>query len=84
MLFKGAGYLAGFILGSAAAIVFVAITGVEALIGAVAASISIPAGIGFEKLFNRGNPADCSTRKLLLAFSFFGIAVLALVIGLTI
>jgi hypothetical protein len=81
-LFNGAGYLAGFILGTAAAILFVALTGVEALIGAIAASLSIPAGLCFEKMLKGAKPAAHSTWKMLMAFSIFGILLLAVVVGL--
>ena len=50
-LFKGAGYITGFLIGTAVAIVFVAITGIEALIGAIAGAVAIPVGIGLEKRF---------------------------------
>jgi hypothetical protein len=63
-LFDGAGYLAGFVLGTAAAILFVAFTGVEALTVTIAASLSIPAGIGFKKLLKGGKTENHSSWKL--------------------
>ena len=47
--FKGAGYLIGFSIGTVAAVIFVAITGVEALIGAIAAAVTFPVGIVLEE-----------------------------------
>ena len=82
-LFDGAGYLAGFVLGTLAAILFVAITGLEALIGAMAASLSIPAGMGLEKWLKGGNPENNSARKLLIIFSISGIILLTVIIGLS-
>jgi len=49
--FKGAGYIIGFAIGTITAIVFVAITGIEALIGAIAGAVAVPLGIGLEKRF---------------------------------
>jgi hypothetical protein len=50
-IFKGAGYIIGFAIGSITAILFVAITGIEALIGAIAGAVTIPVGMGLEKKF---------------------------------
>lgn len=50
-LFKGAGYLIGFLTGALFAVLFVAVTGVEALIGAIVAAVSIPLGMGLENKF---------------------------------
>jgi uncharacterized membrane protein len=49
ILFKGAGYLIGFAIGTVVAVLFVAISGVEALLGAISASVSIPVGYTLEK-----------------------------------
>ena len=50
-LFKGAGYLIGFFIGSLIAVIFVAISGVEALIGPIVCSVSVPTGMVLEKKF---------------------------------
>jgi hypothetical protein len=50
-IYKGAGYIIGFVTGTITAIAFVAITGIEALIGAIAAAVAIPVGMGLEKKF---------------------------------
>ena len=80
--FKGAGYLMGFFIGTAVAIIFVAITGVEALIGAIAGSVSIPIGIGLENKFHgkerEKSPAE---KKFLLVFCGLGILLLAVIIA---
>jgi uncharacterized membrane protein len=62
-IFNGAGYLIGFAIGTAVAVLFVAISGVEALIGAIAVSISIPLGIGLEKSFQINEPENKSSGK---------------------
>ena len=54
-LFNGAGYLIGFLIGTIVAVLFVAISGVEALIGAIAGSVSIPIGIGWRTNFTEKN-----------------------------
>ena len=80
--FKGAGYLIGFFIGTAVAIIFVAITGVEALIGAIAGSVSIPIGIGLEnKLHGKEREKSPAEKKFLLVFCGLGILLLAVIIA---
>lgn len=80
-IFKGAGYLIGFLFGTATAVLFVAITGVEALIGAIAASVSIPAGMVLEQKFQRKEAATKSgTGKFLITFLALGIVLFVLVV----
>ena len=80
-IFKGAGYWAGFFIGTIVAVIFVAITGVEAVIGAIAASISIPAGMVLEQKFQGKDAATKSgTGKFLIAFLALGILVFVLVV----
>jgi hypothetical protein len=80
-LFKGAGYLIGFLFGTATAVLFVVITGVEALIGAIAASVSIPAGLVLEQKFQRKEAATKSgTGKFIIAFLALGIAFFVLAV----
>jgi len=80
-IFKGAGYLIGFLLGTAIAVLFVAMTGVEALIGAIAAAVSIPAGMVLEQKFQGKDAATKSgTGKFLIAFLALGILVFVLVV----
>lgn len=50
-IFKGAGILIGLAVGLVAGIVTVVITGIMGLIGAVSASVAVPAGIYFETKF---------------------------------
>jgi polyferredoxin len=50
-IFKGAGVLIGLAIGMVAGIVTVVITGIMGLIGAVSASVAVPAGIYFETKF---------------------------------
>ena len=80
-LFKGAGYLIGFLIGTVVAVIFVAITGIEALIEAIAASVSLPAGFALEKKIQgkelENRPKD---KKFMIAFLVLGIVFLAVVI----
>lgn len=77
--FKGAGYLIGFVIGSLVAILFVAITGIEALIGAIAGAIAIPLGIALEKKFQGQNAETKPGNKLFfISFLLLGIASLTL------
>ena len=82
---KGAGYLMGFFIGTVVAIIFVAITGVEALIGAIAGTVSIPIGIGLENKFHgkerEKSPAE---KKFLWVFCGLGILLLAVIIALSV
>jgi hypothetical protein len=83
--FKGAGYLIGFLMGTAAAVLFVAISGVEALIGAIAASVSIPAGIALEEKFQgKGSENRSKGKTLIIAFLVLGFVFLAVTMLLTI
>lgn len=80
-IFKGAGYLIGFLLGTAIAVLFVAVTGVEALIGAIAASVSIPAGMFLEqKLQGKNVAGNSGNGKFLIAFLALGIAFFVLIV----
>jgi uncharacterized membrane protein len=83
--FKGSGYLIGFFIGTAVAIIFVTITGVEALIGARAGIVSIPLGIGLENKFHgkerEKSPAE---KKFLLVSCGLGILLLAVIIALSV
>ena len=84
-LFKGAGYLIGFLIGTVVAVLFVAISGVEALIGAIAAAVSIPAGIGLEEKFQVKEPENRSKgNNLKIAFLVLGLVFLAVATVLTI
>ncbi len=83
--FKGAGYLIGFAIGTAVAVLFAAISGVEALIGAIAAAVSLPVAIGLENKFQGKVPENKSKgKKFLIAPIFLGLAFLALFIVLSI
>jgi hypothetical protein len=50
-IFKGAGILIGFVLGSVVGIVVASITGIIGLIGAIAASVALPTGLYIERKF---------------------------------
>jgi len=52
-IFKGAGLLLGFVIGSVIGVVVAAITGIMGLIGAVAAAVTIPTGLFLENKFQR-------------------------------
>ena len=80
-LFKGAGYLTGFLIGTIVAVLFVAITGIEALIGAVAALVSIPAGIVLENKF-QGKVAENKSKyeQFTVTFLILGIIFLAMAV----
>ena len=52
-VFKGAGIILGFLMGSLTGIVFVIITGVTGLIGAVSVSVALPLSLFLEKKFRR-------------------------------
>jgi len=52
-IFKGAGIIIGILLGSVAGIAVVSITGVVGLIGAIAGAVGLPAGLYFERKFQR-------------------------------
>ena len=71
-IFKGAGILLGFLIGSAVGIAFVKVTGVMGLIGAITASVAFPSGLYFERKFQR-NQSEKQTKGqktyLLLVFS---------------
>ena len=83
--FKGAGYLIGFSIGAVVAVLFVAITGVEALIGAIAGAVTIPVGISLEEKFQENEPENRSKGKnLIIAFLFLGIVFLTVALVLTI
>ncbi len=85
IFFKGAGYLIGFLIGTVTAVIFVAITGVEALIGAVAGAVAIPASILLEeKLQGKERDSNSKGRSLLIAFLVLGVAFLAMALVLTI
>jgi hypothetical protein len=77
-LFKGAGYLIGFLIGTVVAVIFVAITGIEALIGPIAASVSLPAGFALEKKF-QGKELENKPKEKnsIIAFLVLGIVFLA-------
>ena len=75
----------GFLIGASLAIIFVAITGVDALIGAIAASVSIPLGFGLEnKLHGKEPEKSPAAKKFLLAFCVLGILLLAVNITLSV
>jgi hypothetical protein len=57
-VFKGAGFILGFIIGAVIGISTVAITGINGIIEDVSASIAIPAGYFLEKKFQKKLP-DC-------------------------
>ncbi|MEN8138591.1 MAG: hypothetical protein ABFR62_09165 [Bacteroidota bacterium] len=82
--FKGAGYLIGFAVGAVVAIIFVALTGINALIGAIAGAIAISTGIILEKKF-QGNTVEYKSkeRNIFIILIFFGLAMLALFYYLT-
>ena len=52
-IFKGAGALLGLIIGAMSGILVVAITGITGLIGAISGAIAVPAGLFFEKKFQK-------------------------------
>lgn len=85
IFFKGAGYLIGFFIGTVTAVIFVAITGVEALIGAIAGAVAIPAGIVLEeKLQGKERDSSSKGKSLLIAFLVLGLVFFAIAIVLTI
>lgn len=57
-MFKGAGYLIGFLIGTLVAVSFVAITGMEALIGAMAAAVALPSGAVLEQKIQGKAPVN--------------------------
>ncbi len=80
-LFKGAGYLIGFLIGTVLAVLFVAITGVEALIGAIAGSVSIPAGIVLEKkIQGKETLSKSKDEQFLIVFLVLGIVLITVAI----
>jgi hypothetical protein len=78
-IFKGAGYITGFLIGTAIAIVFVALTGIEALIGAVAAAFALPVGMALEKKF-QAKKTEKETKEHNLLFVFITVGVILLVV----
>ena len=77
--FPGAGYLVGFAIGSVFAIIFVAVTGVEALIGVMACAVSLPVGFSLEKKFQENEPENKSQEKIFAIVSItLGIIFFAL------
>ena len=66
-------------MGAAVAVGFVAITGVEALIGAFAASVAFPVGFFLEQKF-QGKKSDISPpgKKLSVAFLVLGAIIFTL------
>lgn len=80
-LSKGAGYLIGFLIGTVVAVLFVAITGIDAFIVAFAAAVSIPAGIVFEKKLQGKEPENKSKEeRFTVTFLVLGIVFLAMAI----
>ena len=85
IFFRGAGYLIGFFIGTVTAVIFVAITGIEALIGAIAGAVAIPAGIVLEeKLQGKERDSSAKAKSSLIAFIVLGIVFLSVAIILTI
>jgi hypothetical protein len=78
---KGAGYLIGFVMGASVAVGFVAITGVEALIGAVAASISFPVGLLLEQKI-QGKEVEISPAAKILSVVFLLLGIVFFTIAL--
>jgi hypothetical protein len=82
-LFKGAGYLIGFLIGTVVAVSFVAITGMEALIGAMAAAVALPSGAVLEQKIQGKAPGNKrSGRNLSLVFMAIGTALILVVLAL--
>lgn len=80
-LFKGAGYLIGFFIGSLIAVIFVAISGVEALIGPIVCSVSVPTGMVLENKFQGKAPEkNLKVEIITIAFLMLGFAFLAVTI----
>lgn len=78
-LFPGAGYLMGFAMGALTGIVFVAITGVEALIGVISCSVALPAGFLLEKkLVAKDQGYKSSLKNFSIGFLALGIIFFAL------
>jgi hypothetical protein len=50
-IFKGAGVILGFVIGSVSGIIVAAITGIMGLISAIGAAIAIPTGLFLENKF---------------------------------
>jgi hypothetical protein len=79
-MFKGAGYLIGFAAGAVVAVLFVVLTGVEALIGAIAGAVSFPLGMVLEKRFqNSREETDDKGTSVPFTFLLVGILMLGII-----
>ena len=75
-IFKGAGILTGFAIGSVAGILVVTITGIIGLIGAVGASVALPAGLYLENKFQREKAEQkAKSQKIYLLLVLLGVAL---------
>jgi len=72
-IFKGAGILTGFIIGAVAGVIFVIITGVMGLVGAISGAVALPTGLYLEKKFQKKQSEHYNkVRKIYLLLLILG------------